>query len=237
MIVIMYLTSAKKYAFDLKRGIFFTVLNSLKFLAMVLYLFFILLLSQERSLGIYRIYAFMVLLTYVIFTTTAIFSSYRTVSILTHLDYTQNLLNDFYQCEDEKKIYANKMKAVTCLLLLKEKLIKKFNSRFTANYILEFTRVENLELLAAKILWLDTDDNNSIDEIKKIIEEAIEDRTDIYPDSYKFNSFMDKIRSISNDDWKLEDKIIGKYHKNIFFTVIPIIIAIINLIPILVNYF
>jgi len=233
MVFIMYISNAKRYKFDLKRGIYFVGLQSLKFLGLVLYLFTMILVSDEVSLFLYL---FMVLMAYSIFTLVSLFVSYRTVSILSHLDYAQTLLTNLHENGDDKNIYANKMKAVTCLLLLKEKLIKKFNSRFTANYLLEFTKVENLELLAAKILWLDVEDEESLNEIINLISEAINERTNIYPDSYKFDSFMKKIREIANEDWELTDSITGKYHKNIFFTVIPVIIAIINLIPILLKY-
>lgn len=233
VVILLYIENGKKYYFNIKSGTKFLFLQSLKILAALLYFYSMILISKSDAV---IIYISLISATYILFLAISLIFSYRRVSILVHLKYVKSLLDEFLRNNDDKKIQANKLKAVTSILLLKEKLINNFNSRFSAKYILEFTNVENLELLAAKILWLDVEDQKSIEEIVNLLNDAIEKKVDIYPDTFKFDSFMKSIKELINEDWELQDKITGKYHKNILFTVIPVIIAIINLIPILLRY-
>lgn len=225
----------RDYKFDQISGIKYILLDSYKILILSLYLGFVIIFLGEKDVY-YAIAIYTIL--YTSLSTIRLYSHYKRVNPHIHLEYAKRCLDDYEKYKENPETIANiKMKTFASIILLKEKLKTRFNEQFKEEYSIDWLKIDNIELLARELIWVDFNDNNKIAELKSLLDEGIRAGLDVSPNVSGLVRFMDRIKEFSNNEWTLDKKLEEKTRANLYLTVIPLIIAIINIVGITLKYF
>lgn len=235
----LFINMAVGYKFNFKRGLCFVFLDSLPVIILSTYLsiiFVYFIETFEVDIFINVLARFVII--YLILIVMKFFVSYKSVPPIIHLKYAKNCIDDYVKFKDESDTLSNmKMKAYANIILTKEKLNNRFKGQYRGEYSIEWLKIENLEILAREFIWINPDDDDYIKELKQLLDEGIDIELDVSPNLASFIPYMNKITVVSKNNWSLDDKVEKQARKNLFLTIVPIIIAVINIVGIILRYY